>query len=119
MKEIGCLTLVLLVIVGIITLIVIQFSPIAIGHYSDGSRTGLINKISKKGLFCKTWEGYMLVGNGQNIQPETFFFTIKDEETLKKIQDKVGQIATLEYDEKIFTTSCWGDSSYEITSVKE
>lgn len=30
--------------------------------YSDGERTGVITKISKKGLIFKSWEGDMLVG---------------------------------------------------------
>lgn len=32
------------------------------GEYSDGDRTGTIQKFSRKGLFSKTWEGEMMLG---------------------------------------------------------
>lgn len=102
----------------IVLFLVLPFTQISVGHYSDGERTGLLNKVSKKGFICKTWEGYILVGNGQNIQPEHFSFTIKDETLAKEVQSKIGQQVTLEYDQKIFTASCWGETSYEVIGVR-
>ena len=99
-------------------IIIFPFTKISIGHYSQGERTGLLNKISKKGVLCKTYEGYILVGNGQNVNPETFYFTIKNEELAKTIQGKTGQIITLEYDQKLLRGQCWGETKYEITGIK-
>ena len=95
-----------------------NFSSHAVGHYSDGERTGLVNKLSRKGLICKTYEGYILVGNGQNIQPERFYFTVKDKNIADQISAKIGQVATLQYDQKLITSKCFGETDYEIISVK-
>ena len=111
---------VILVLAGAILtfLIIWNLSSHAVGHYSEGERTGLVNKLSKKGLFCKTYEGYMLVGNGQNIQPEQFYFTVKNKEVADKINAKIGTTATLVYDQKYFVSACWGDTAYEIIDIK-
>lgn len=97
---------------------VFNFTNTTLINYSDGERTGLINKISHKGFVCKTWEGYMLVGNGQNVNPETFSFTVKSDEIAKQIESKSGTIATIIYRQYGLTANCWGDTQYEITGVK-
>ena len=36
-------------------------------HYSEGTRSGVVQKFSKKGMFWSTWEGEMNLGyNTQN-----------------------------------------------------
>jgi len=107
-------------LVWILLLLVVVLSPWTImGKYSEGERAGLLNKISKKGIFCKTWEGYLLVGNGQNVAPEYFYFTIKDEELAKRVLNKVSQVSKLEYNQKLVKSPCWGESGYEVINIKE
>lgn len=115
--TLGCLGIIVIVFSLIIGFIIFQFTSTRVGNYSDGERTGLVNKISEKGLICKTYEGYMLVGNGQNIQPETFSFTVKNDEVAQKVKEAIGKEATLTYSQAVFTSSCWGESNYEITDV--
>lgn len=110
--------IIVLVIAFIVWLFIWNFGSHAVGHYSDGERTGLVNKLSKKVLICKTYEGYMLVGNGQNIMPEQFNFTVKNQEVADKVNAKLGTVATLTYDQKLITSNCWGNTSYEIIDVK-
>ena len=105
------------VLIGLAGMIVGTVVPFALVGYSDGARTGLVNKISHKGLICKTYEGYVLVGNGQNVQPEQWDFTVKDESVAKQIESAEGKVATLEYHQYWITSPCWGDTSYEITGV--
>lgn len=97
--------------------IVGSFIPWAAVQYSDGERTGLVNKISHKGLICQTWEGQMLVGNGNNVDPEEYFFTVKDDAVVKQVQDAQGKIATLHYKQYALSSNCWGDTSYEVVGV--
>lgn len=97
--------------------IVSLFVPIRFFDYSDGQRSGLVNKISHKGILCKTWEGYLLVGNGQNIAPETFKFTVRDSSVVQKLEALGGKPATLTYRRFLFTSSCWGDTVYEVTDA--
>ena len=92
--------------------IILGFSSIAKINYSQGERAGLVNKLSYKGLVCKTYEGYILVGNGNNVQP------VKNPEIAEKMNAKLGQQATLVYKEYLYTTPCWGVTSYEVIDVK-
>lgn len=109
--------LVALIIAFVLAVLILPLNFTLI-HYSDGQRTGLLNKISKKGLLCKTWEGYMLVGNGNNVNPETFDFTVKDEKIAQQLEANTGKVVTLDYQQYLMTGNCWGDTTYEITGLK-
>lgn len=58
-------------------------------NYSDGSRMGVVTKLSQKGLFFKSWEGEMLVALpievAGNTQPEKFEFNV-DPQVIDKVQ---------------------------------
>jgi hypothetical protein len=63
--------------------------------YSDGERTGMLTKLSRKGNIFKTYEGEMLIGNfnqAPNVMvPEKFYFSVDNKalaDTLMKIQGK-------------------------------
>ena len=66
------------VIVGLGILAFLYF-----GTYSEGTRAGIIMKISKRGTIIKTWEGQMnletfgAVKDASNIVTETFTFSIE------------------------------------------
>lgn len=102
--------------------------------YSDGDRVGTIQKISKKGFFCKTWEGEMLMGglkkqtnvssDGKSITTSmvanTFQFTVEDESLLPKIKQamQLGRTVEISYKQEIISF-CRSDSdSYFITAIK-
>lgn len=80
--------------------------------YSEGTRTGKIVKISKKGVIFKTWEGELNQGMGM---PEKFSFSVSDPEVIKKIQEFEGKDnVKLSYEER-YTKFFWeGDSKYYI-----
>lgn len=71
----------LIIIAGIILFGVAQFCGGVYKGYSEGERTGIVTKISKKGFFWKSWEGDLLVGgmdksdNGTLI-PTTWRFSL-------------------------------------------
>jgi len=52
-------------------------------NYSNGTRTGVITKLSEKGLIFKSWEGEMLVALPSSVasatQPEKFEFNVSPE----------------------------------------
>src|SRR5215813_10492576 len=48
-------------------------------HYSEGSRAGIIVKVSRKGLFWKSYEGEMLTAGPQGFSVEKFEFNIEPE----------------------------------------
>ena len=51
-------------------------------NYSDGSRIGIVTKLSHKGMLFKSWEGEMLIALPVSVagttQPEKFAFNVDD-----------------------------------------
>ncbi|PKO26017.1 MAG: hypothetical protein CVU35_01210 [Betaproteobacteria bacterium HGW-Betaproteobacteria-8] len=87
--------------------------------YSNGERAGYVQKFSKKGWVCKTWEGELAIINIPGTLTEKFYFTVHDDAVAKKINDTLGKKVSLVYDEHVgIPTSCFGDTGYFITNVR-
>ncbi|MDD2832542.1 MAG: hypothetical protein PHD12_00870 [Methylotenera sp.] len=87
--------------------------------YSSGERAGYVQKLSQKGWLCKTYEGELILVSMPGTQAEKFFFTVRDENVAKKINQTVGERVRLIYEEhKGVPTSCFGDTSFYIKDVQ-
>lgn len=87
--------------------------------YSSGERAGYVQKLSNKGWICKTHEGELVLVSMPGTQAEKFFFTVRDDAVVKKINATVGSRVRLIYEEhKGLPTSCWGETEYFVTDVK-
>lgn len=89
--------------------------------YSDGERTGLLTKLSRKGNIFKTQEGEVLIGNFQQapnvMVPEKFYFSVKNKklaDTLMKLQ---GKVISLKYSQYRKTLPWRGESVYVVTDL--
>ena len=88
--------------------------------YSAGERAGYVQKLSKKGWICKTWEGEMAMVTMPGTVAEKFYFTVRDDSVASKINQTVGRRVVLAYEEhKWIPISCFGDTGYFITGVRE
>ena len=86
--------------------------------YSDGERVGIVQKFSRKGWVCKTWEGELNMVVLPGGIPEKFFFTVWDDTVASAINRSVGKRVSLHYDEKVgLPTSCFGETRYYIKKV--
>lgn len=86
--------------------------------YSTGERAGYIQKISKKGWLCKTWEGELAMANLPGTLPQIFDFSVRDDAVAKQIEQSAGQQVSLTYEEhRGVPTSCFGETGYFITAV--
>ena len=47
--------------------------------YAKGERAGYIQKFSKKGYVCKTWEGELAMVAVPGSMPEMFYFSVRDD----------------------------------------
>ena len=47
-------------------------------NYSDGERAGYVQKFSRKGWVCKTWEGELAMVNLPGTLPQIFNFSVRD-----------------------------------------
>jgi hypothetical protein len=90
--------------------------------YSKGNRQGYIQKFSKKGWVCKTWEGELAVVQLPGALPQIFEFTVRDDSVASEIQRLIetheGRV-TIEYNEHPqVPISCFGDTRYFVTGAK-
>ena len=86
--------------------------------YSEGTRAGYLQKFSKKGWLCKTWEGEILLSSMPGAIPERFAFTVREENLVQKLQSTMGQRVEISYEQhRGVPTSCFGETEYFVTSV--
>lgn len=87
--------------------------------YSSGERAGYVQKFSLKGFVCKTWEGELVLVSMPGTQAEKFFFTVKNDDVAKKINDSLGKRVKISYEEhKGIPSSCFGESAYFVQGVQ-
>jgi len=87
--------------------------------YSDGERAGYVQKLSRKGWLCKTWEGEMAMVTMPGTVAEKFAFTVPDNAVAAKLNASVGKRMALHYEQhKWLPSSCFGDTEYFVTSVR-
>jgi hypothetical protein len=87
--------------------------------YSSGQRSGYVQKISKKGWLCKTWEGELAMATVPGVAPQTFHFTVREDATAHQIEQVAGQRVALEYQQhRGVPSSCFGETEYFVTGVR-
>lgn len=92
---------------------------IALGYsYASGERAGYIQKISKKGWLCKTWEGELAMANLPGTMPQIFTFTVRDDSVAHVIEQNAGKQVSLTYEQhRGVPTTCFGETEYFVTGV--
>ena len=86
--------------------------------YSTGERAGWVQKLSRKGWICKTWEGELALVSMPGAVPEKFFFTIHDDAVAAQVTRVMGKRVSLHYEEKVgLPTPCFGDTRHFVTAV--
>jgi hypothetical protein len=92
--------------------------------YSEGERTGIVYKMSKKGVLWKTYEGELSLGlltrdANNTMVNEIFNFSVSDPEVAKKIEvcSREKQDVTLRYKEYWLRGYRYGDEQYDVVDV--
>jgi hypothetical protein len=87
--------------------------------YSKGERAGYVQKFSKKGWICKTWEGELAIVSIPGTMSEKFYFTVRIDSVAARINQSLGKRVALTYQQHIgIPTSCFGDTEYFVVDVK-
>jgi hypothetical protein len=87
--------------------------------YSDGQRSGYVQKISRKGWLCKTWEGELVMTTQPGVPPQVFAFTVRDDVVAQQIMAAGGQRVNLGYQQhRGLPTTCLGETEYFITRMQ-
>jgi hypothetical protein len=87
--------------------------------FSSGERAGYVQKFSRKGWICKTWEGELAMANIPGAMPEIFRFSVRDDGIAKEIEQDMGRRVSLTYEQhRGVPTSCFGETEYFVTNVR-
>ena len=112
--------LLLAAVVVLPILVIVVWSTVALSYaYSDGTRTGYNQKLSRKGWVCKTWEGELALTAAPGVAPEMFYYSVRSDSVARAIQALEGQRVTIRYEQhKGLPTACFGETDYFATGVQ-
>ena len=96
----------------------LYFAVVLNWSYSSGERAGWVQKFSRKGWLCKTWEGEVALVSMPGAIPEKFEFTVTDDAVADQINRLMGHRVSLHYEQKVgLPTTCFGETRYYVTRV--
>jgi hypothetical protein len=112
-RIIGGVVLIPLVLFSLYTWLALTWT------YSTGERAGYVQKFSKKGWICKTWEGELAMVSLPGTMPEKFFFTVRTDSIAARINQSLGKRVAVTYRQHVgVPTTCFGDTGYWVTDAK-
>ena len=86
--------------------------------YSNGYRSGMLQKFSQRGWVCKTYEGELWQSVGANVAPVIWLFSVREEQVAHQLDSLVGKPVRLHYTEhRGVLVSCFADTKYFVDSV--
>lgn len=87
--------------------------------YSDGNRAGYIQKFSKKGWICKTYEGELAMTTVPGVAPVLWGFSVWDERMAGDLSRVMGKRVILHYKEyRYLPSTCFGETDYFVDRVE-
>ncbi len=109
-----------LILLVLPVVVIASYTWIALHYaYSTGERVGYVQKLSKKGWLCKTWEGEQALATMPGTAPQIFQFSVRDNATARRIEETAGQRVALAYQQhKGVPSSCFGETEYFVTGVR-
>jgi hypothetical protein len=118
-KKRNKVVMVLLALLLIPAVIVALWIWVTLGYtYAVGERAGYVQKISKKGWLCKTWEGELAMANLPGTMPQIFSFTVRNDSIAHVIEQNAGKQVSLTYEQhRGIPSSCFGETEYFVTRV--
>jgi hypothetical protein len=115
---------------GLIAFLVLVVIPVAaIGlytwgaltvSYSTGEHAGYVQKISKRGWICKTWEGELAMPTMPGVAPQLWEFTARNDSIGRVLSAQdIGRRVVLTFEQhKGLPTKCFGETEYFVTQVR-
>lgn len=101
------------ILFSLYTLLVLNWS------YSNGWRSGVLQKFSQKGWICKTWEGELAMTTVPGVAPTIWIFSVRDDAVTQKMSDAVGERVDLHYTEhRGIPSDCFASTNYFVDSVR-
>ena len=106
------------IVIPIVAFALFTWSALA-WSYSSGERAGYVQKFSKMGWICKTWEGELAMVAVPGSTPEKFYFTVHSDSVAALVNQTLGKRVAIHYEQhKGVPTSCFGLTQYYVTNVR-
>jgi hypothetical protein len=111
-----------LILLGLVTIPLLLFT-LYVGvalrwSYSDGERAGVLQKFSRRGWVCKTYEGELAMSVVPGVAPTIWEFSVRDDAVVPKLSAALGHRVVLHYTQHPgLPTSCFGYTDYFVDSV--
>lgn len=87
--------------------------------YSEGERAGYVQKFSKKGWLCKTWEGELAMVSMPGTLTEKFLFSVRDDAVAEHVNKTMGKRIALVYQQHVgVPTNCFGETDHYVSDVR-
>jgi hypothetical protein len=103
-----------IMLIALWTVIALNYS------YSSGNRAGYVQKFSRKGWLCKTYEGQLAMVNVPGAMQERWDFSVRNDSIADLITQSMGQRVSVTYDQhEGVPTSCFGETQYFVTGVQK
>jgi hypothetical protein len=112
-KLFGIFVILPILLIALWTTIALSWS------YSQGERAGYVQKFSRKGWICKTWEGEIAMVNMPGQAQEKFAFSVRSDSVAREITRHMGGRVSITYEEHPgIPLRCFGETDYFVTGVK-
>ena len=86
--------------------------------YSDGTRSGVLQKFSRRGWICKTREGDLALYSGVGVSPQIWQFSVRDPRLARSSRRTVGARVQVHYTEHPgIPSTCFADTRYFVDRV--
>ncbi len=87
--------------------------------YSDGERAGILQKMSRKGWICKTYEGELAMSIVPGVTPTVWDFSVRERAVAARLDEALGKRVVLHYREhRGIPTDCFGATNYFVDRVR-
>jgi hypothetical protein len=108
------------IVIGLPLIVFVLWTTVALHYsYSSGERAGLLQKLSRRGWMCKTWEGELQLAALPGIVPEKFEFSVRSDSIAGVLNALAGQQIVATYEQhKGVPGSCFGDTEYYVTGAR-
>jgi hypothetical protein len=102
-----------ILVLALYTVVVLNWS------YSDGDRSGYLQKFSRRGWVCKTYEGELAMSSVPGVAPTIWTFSVRDKDVARKLNENLGRPVVLHYSaHRGVPTTCFGTTDYYVDSVR-
>jgi hypothetical protein len=114
LKLVASLLAIALVVGGLYLTLVLNVS------YSDGDRTGYLQKFSRKGWLCKTYEGELAMTTVPGVAPVLWTFSVWNEQVAHEVNGRLGKRVVVHYKEhRGIPTNCFGETDYYVDHISD